>query len=355
MSYLTKIIVCMVICLVIAPIPIAYADQDSAVIFVYHRIGQDDYENSNTSIATFRAHIELLEQEEFNIQPVQDIIQSLKNGTSLPPKTVGLTFEGGFTATRDNALTFLMKKKIPFTLFFSTARIDRNSESYLNWDDLRRLKKSKYADFGILPAQYSHMIHNDEMTNKEQINLALSRFQEELKLRPKLFAYPFGEYSLDVQDTIKTYQFLGAFGQHSGSISSQTDRLLLPRFSMTEQYATLDRFKLVAQSRPLKISEVTPKDHFLDSLEHPPTISFQIDLADHQNIEQLSCFASEIGKLDMRQVEETRYEVQFPDALPDGRTRINCTLPSVNHTPGQEKIWHWYGMMLTKGLPQDSF
>lgn len=329
----------------------------SAVVFVYHRIGQDDFSNSNLTVDTFSQHIRLLKEEKFHVLPLDDILTALDNGTHLPDNTIALTFEGAFASTRDHAIPLLLENEIPFTIFFSSSRVDRDAQNYMSWEDLRTLKSSHLVDFGLLPASYTHLVNENDEDIRASINQGLSRMQEELNIRPKVFAYPYGEYSKALENIVDKYDFLGAFGQHSGSLHAKSDRLRLPRFSMTEHYGGLDRFKMTARSKPMVITDLMPEDHFISDNDQDDNIrlGFSVKDAADQSIDQLSCFASEIGKLDLTRIADNHFEADISDIIHDGRTRINCTMPSINPVPGEDRRWHWFGMMLTKGIATEEF
>jgi peptidoglycan/xylan/chitin deacetylase (PgdA/CDA1 family) len=336
-----------------------YAENSpSAVVFVYHRIGQDGFTNSNISLETFTEHIKLLKEENFHVLPLADIFNAFDNNTPLPDNTVAITFEGGFAATRDNAIPLMLANNLPFTIFFASDRIDRQAENYMSWADLKRLKQNKLVSFGMLPEGHDHLVKNTIETNRGQINSALSRIQDELAIRPKFFAYPYGEYSMATQDLVSSYDFIGAFGQHSGGINVHSNRLRLPRFSMTEHYAGLDRFKMAARSRALTIKDIMPEDHYIpEESETSPSLrlGFSVENINTETLSQLSCFASEIGKLSLTRIADDRFEADISDMITDGRTRINCTMPSENNTPGEQPRWYWFGLLLTKGTPIDEF
>src|SRR3990172_10958335 len=75
------------------------ADQSTAVIFVYQRVGEDSVPQSNISVERFKEHITELTKGGYSVLPLPQVIDALKNDSPLPPKTVGITFEGGYQPT----------------------------------------------------------------------------------------------------------------------------------------------------------------------------------------------------------------------------------------------------------------
>lgn len=323
-------------------------ESDSAVVFVYHRVGQEHFTRSNLSLDMFQQHVELISREKYNVLPLSEIMSHIQNGEALPRNTIAITFEGAYAATLENALPLLLENELPFTLFFSAARIDRGAPQYMTWKDLRRLKRNQLVSFGLLPAEYIHLVHQDHERVHNEINTALSRVEKELDLRPQFFAYPFGEYSKALQKKLASYNFTAVFGQHSGPIDKNSDLLALPRFSLTEEFAGIERFELTARTLPLPLTDITPEDAYIPEGE-PPHIGFTISNLPAADLERLACFVSEIGEIDLIRIEGQRFEIRFEQPLPPGRLRINCTLPYENVQPGEAPRWYWHGMMFTIG------
>ncbi len=325
-------------------------DQSSAVTFAYHRIGEDAYPDTNLRIAQFESHVTELLEGSYTVMALPDILNAVKDGIVLAPKTVALTFEGGHRSVLDRALPLLLENEIPFTVFVATDKADWNSPNYLNWDDLRKLKRHKNVSIGIHPAAYTRLTDAPREEILRQINKARSRYREELGEDPKLFAYPFGEYSAAYHEIIASQNFLGAFGQHSGVIHSEADFLALPRFAMTESYGGLERFRLTAHAMPLPVRDVQPKDPHLSG--DTPAIGFTVSPDLKEGLDKLSCFISGHGKPAMEKIGDSRIELRLNYPIEEDRTRVNCTMPGPVSDPGEPARWRWFGMLLTKPAVQ---
>ncbi len=327
----------------------------AAVVFVYHRIGQADHAHSNTTTETFIKHLDILKNEGFTVLPLSDVLSAFDRGQALPDKSVAITLEGAFKETFDIAIPALNKRDIPYTIFFASDRVDRNSDAYMTWDNLRALARSDNATFGIIPADHVSLLSGEIDERRTAINRAMSRVEEQLGTRPAFFSYPYGEYSEATTELVSNYDFKGAFGQHSGVASAQSDRMTLPRFSITERYASDDRFRMTARALPLNIVNTLPEDTFLP-LGADLEFSFTLPEGYKTDAKNVNCFASEVGKLDLAALEDDRFQARIgADDLPIGRIRINCTLPSAIMTPGEEPRWHWHGLMVTHAEAQEVY
>ena len=79
---------------------------------------------------------------------------------------------------------------------------------------------------------------------------ANQRFMDKIGVMPELFAYPFGEYSADLQKIITRYRYSAAFGQHSGVVYPGADYFALPRYPLVESYSNMARFQTVVDTSP---------------------------------------------------------------------------------------------------------
>ena len=320
-------------------------DKSAAVIFVYQRIGEDSSPQSNISIDQFKEHLNELKKDGYSVLPLAKIIEAVKSGAPLPPKTVAITFEGAYQATLANAAPLLEDAQMPFTVFFASDALDNNNTGHMTWDQIKKLKKNKLVSFGILPATYEHMVNKTPEQNAELINRAVSRYRETLDETPDFFAYPYGEFNTALRKQITGYKFKAAFGQQSGVVHNGSDFTALPRFTMTNEYGDLDRFMLTANALPLPVSDIVPDDAII--AQNPPTIGFTITPEIH-NLGKLACFASGLeGKLPLTRIDSNRIEIRPTQPFTDRRTRINCTLPNETFTPGEAPNWRWFGMLLT--------
>ena len=316
---------------------LAYAlenDLSKAVILSYHRIDEPEHIESSLSFEQFAAHIKEIQSGEYNVLPLNDIIPALKNNQELPPKTIAITFEGGYRSINAKALPLLIENNIPFTIFIASNAT--KIPTHLDWRALKGITKYNGASFGILPADHKHITQLDKPEITRLINKSRIDFKENMGFESKLFAYPFGEISSTLQNIIKTQGFEAAFGTHSGPAHSQSNMSALPRFTMTDQYADLDRFRMITNTLPLSVKEIEPQDwQIRESLTQ---IGFT--LSNNLNSKSLSCHISGQAKPVIETI-ENRIEIIPKEPIID-RTRLNCTLPAHQ---GDQKQWRWLGML----------
>ena len=317
-------------------------DASSAVVFVYQRIGEDSLPSANLGLDAFEEQLRELQAGGYNVMALPDMIAAIHDGRPLPDKTVGLSFDGAFKSTLENAVPLLEKYKFPFAIFVSTDTADQATPQDMSWNDLRRLQKRSYVSLGVMPSAYAHMTALEPVRSEALMNKAVTRFREELGAPPALFSWPYGESSPELKTLAGKYSFAAAFGQQSGVIYKDADFMALPRFLMTDDYGDIDRFRMTASAKPLPVFDLVPTDTVLSP--NPPKIGFTVS-TDIGNLPALSCFASGAGKIPLEILGGNRVELRLKDPLSEERVRINCTLPVENTVAGEGALWRWFGML----------
>ena len=305
--------------------------QDSVSIIMYHRFGEPNYPSTNIQMEKFESHIIELKNPKYNIMGLSKIIDELKAGNELPDFTVALTIDDAFISVYNNAWPILLENKIPFTIFVATDPIDQGLNGYMNWDQIRELKKNG-VEIGSQTKSHPHMHRLSEEDMRNEINYSNSRFLEELGEKPILFAYPYGEYNL-TSKKIAEENFIAAFGQQSGSAHPSIGFHELPRFAMNESYGSLDRLIEAVNTLPLVVNDIHPKSPVIT--DNPPSYGFTLG-KEYPQINQLQCFISGIGEANVTIIGK-RVEVRTDKKFYRPRHRINCTMP------GSNGRWHWFG------------
>ena len=307
---------------------------DYATVLMYHRFGEDKYPSTNIRIEQFEAHLDVLGNSNYNIWPLGKIVDHLQQGLNLPDKTVAITIDDAYQSVFKEARPRLKARNFPYTVFVATQPVDRGHSGYMSWDQIRILQ-DEGVQIGSQTRSHPHM-HEISITDAEdELKISNQRFLEEIGQRPKLFAYPYGEYNLDVIELVKQAGFDAAFGQNSGIAHGYNGFFELPRFAMNEQYGTIDRLQLAVDGLPLKVDQIVPEDVVLNDDNNPPNYGFTL-ATDIANDRQLRCFNSAYGKLEVNML-GPRAEIRLPGPLERGRARINCTMP------GGDGRWRWFG------------
>jgi peptidoglycan/xylan/chitin deacetylase (PgdA/CDA1 family) len=308
--------------------------RSNAVIFAYHRFGENRYPSTNITIEQFEAHLEELKTGEYTVLPLPHIIRRIKAGKGLPDRTVGISIDDAYLSVYTHAWPRLKAAGFPFTIFIATDPVDREAANFMTWTQIQEMVKDGVT-LGSHTASHPHMPTESQQKITGEIKRSQKRFLDLFGLAPDIFAYPYGETSLKIQALAKKLGFLAAFGQHSGAFNSTSEMFNLPRFSINEKYAGIKRFRLAANALALPVTDITPADPFFDAAT-PAAIGFSL-ISEIKGLKRLSCFTSHNGRAQIKRLGKKRIEVRFNEPLPIGRTRLNCTLP------GDKGRWHWFG------------
>lgn len=306
--------------------------RDSAVIVMYNGFG--DGSAAWTPLDLFDSHIAHLRDNDYTVLPLSQVVGALRAGAELPDRAVAITLDSGHISIFRDAWPRLKAAGFPFTLFVATDAIDAGGANRMSWDQIRELASAGVA-VGSHGAAYKHLADRDIDSFTTGIDRANRRFVDELGARPELFAYPYGEYDLARRDIVARRGFVAALGQQSGAVHGGADFHALPRFLLAGRFADLKRFGLVADTLPLPVTELVPKDPVLTT--NPPLLGFTV-APEIGATRGLSCYASPFGQLNVERLGPNRVEVRFPEALAPGRTRVNCTMA------GPEGRFRWLGL-----------
>ena len=308
--------------------------KNSATVFMYHKFGVSKYPSTSVTIEQLESHINEFTKEKYNILSLDFIVNTIINDGELPNNTIGISVDDADKSFFDIGWPLFKKNNIPVTLFVTTGTIAKNNKSYLNWDQIRKLK-----DEGVTIGAHSHThAHMPDIKIEEarkEIELSNKIFLKELGEIPDLFAFPYGEANNELIDLLKEYKFKVAFGQHSGIINETSNMYYLPRFSLNEKYGEIERVTFAASSKGLGVYDFIPSNPKLS--ENPPYIGFS--LLDEQLSFSLNCFIFDMNGQVEREIFKfnERIEIRLSRELSKGRSRINCT---AKDSAGN---WRWFG------------
>ena len=214
--------------------------------------------------------------------------------------------------------------------------------AYASWEDLKALNRKDNIEIATLPASYTHIAHQPEQSMLAALNKARQRHREEFKQEAAFLSYPFGEYSTELQNLAKSQGYTAALGLHSGAAYGGANLYTLPRFSMTELYGNLERFRMVTRAHPLPVHDVEPANSHLQN--KPFFTGFTVTPLLQDQTDKLSCFISAQGKALVETLDSGRIEIRAENGLLErNRIRLNCTMPGPL-SEDDEIQWRWLGL-----------
>src|SRR5688572_21580488 len=112
--------------------------RSGAVLLLYHRVASERVDPWRLCVSpeTFAEQLQILRSSRVNLLPLDRIVTLLAS-RSLPPRTVGITFDDGYADNYLAAAPLLHRFDAPATVFVTTDHIDSVEEFW--WDTLERI------------------------------------------------------------------------------------------------------------------------------------------------------------------------------------------------------------------------
>lgn len=319
------------------------------VILVYHHVAPDTPPSTTISPENFRAHLEYLRANDFNVIGLIEMLDALQNRQVIPEKSIAITFDDGYSSIYDTAFPMLEEFGFPFTLFVSTGPIDRAQPNYMTWENIKEM-----ASAGVTIA--NHLVEHPYMLNKLQGEAEvdwISRMRQEILEAQmaitrhtgqdnKLLAYPYGEYDNTIKSLSEELGFIG-LAQNSGAVGFNSDFLALPRFPLASIYANLNTAKVKFGTKAFNVEQLAPLSPVTS--ESRPTATLKFSSGDY-HFDQIACFSSgKAMKLSWSDTQDGVLTIEPVDDLSGRRSRYICTAPDVgNGSKAGSDRFFWYSI-----------
>lgn len=266
-----------------SPVPAVGISEHSVTVLIYHRFGEDKYPTTNVSAAQFRQQMVYLQEHNYTVLPVSELVRRLRDKEPLPAKAVVITMDDGYRSIYRVAWPVLQELRFPFTIFIYVKATDNGHWDYLDWSQLRELQA---AGVDLQDHGYSHqrMAQPPAGMNRQQYRSLLREDLEksrtilarELGEPPRYFAIPYGEYNKTVLEVGRSLGYEAILLQDPGSVSSYTDRFAIPREPILgNDWSTLEHFVSVLDRVDLPFTEPVPGAGLLKELQ-PPRIGAKL-------------------------------------------------------------------------------
>ncbi len=316
----------------------------AAVILAYHHVATDTPKSTTISPSQFKAHLQYLKENQFQVVPLSQLVERLRLGQLFKDKTVAITFDDGFKDIYLNAHPMLQQYKFPYTVFINPKVVPKASTKYLTWAELRAMQ-----DDGVIIA--NHGLTHDSLIKApvgidpkawadqkiEQVEQAEQILKQKLGTSWRYFALPYGEYTPYAIAQLAQKQFT-VFTQQSGAIGPNTEASLIPRFPASEPFDRLTTLKTKLHSLPFKVSKTSQWHDPITT--NGAIVKAKVELkVDDFLTQQVQCFASN-GESEVRWQGQQYFELHLKSPLKTGRTKANCTAPSVSK-PGR---FYWFSL-----------
>ena len=266
-------------------------DDFGIISLMYHRFEENKYPSTNIKLKDFKEHLKIIQENKINFVNPKNFENDLTNKKA--QRKILLTIDDGYSSFYKNAWPILKEKKIPFILFISTREV--GSFNYMTWDQIKELSKENFVEIGNHSHTHEYLVDENTDLIKEDIEKSILIFKDKLGKNSNFFSYPFGEYSLEFKNIIKSLGFKYALGQHSGVMDETKNYYEFPRFPINEKYGEIKRFNSLIKTLPFKYKKIYPEEKYLIKSKNPPNVI--IEFYDNiVNLKSLNCYSNEGDK-----------------------------------------------------------
>ena len=287
------------------------------------------------TVNDFGKQMHWLEDHNYHVLSLSHIVNALRLKKPLPEHTVGISFDDAYRSVYDNAWPILNKYHYPFTVFVATEPVRRHFGQMMCWTQLAEMVKHG-AEIGNHTSTHAHLTQLTTAELRREIVHSQAVIKKYLKVKPQLFAYPFGEYNKYVQLMVQSLGFKAAFAQISGAVSDYSDLYALPRFPLNEHYSNIKRFAHIVRMKALNVTQLSPNDTFPQ--QNPPQISFTV-VQSFLRSNTFSCYANNGANISVDALKWPQVQLSISKKFPKGRARVNCTAKD------NAERWYWLGLV----------
>lgn len=189
-------------------------------VLMYHAFGDDGRsERFMIDKASFKRQMRLLKALRYSVIPFEDLVQKLRAGETLPPRTVAITIDDGYLDNLRVAWPILKLHRYSATVFLVTRKLggvnDWTEEGeiakrpLLSADDVVMLQREGVR-FGAHTRHHSHLPDLAEEALTTEIGASRQDLAALLEEPIETFAYPYGAYDDQIAAATAEAGFAGA-------------------------------------------------------------------------------------------------------------------------------------------------
>ena len=201
-------------------------------VLMYHSISQHkqpDKDVYSLSQQDFAQHVELLhELHKTENSKIVKLDRTDRSG-------ITITFDDGYRDTLTIAAQTLADKKLPFTVFVSTANITSGDSKFLNRQELIELSNISGATIGSHGHAHTHLAKMPPQDVTSDLNHSKDWLEQIVQKPVTTLSYPHGSYNNDVVRIASEIGFEFAATSKWGVFEVGTKKLEIPRIDIWSQ------------------------------------------------------------------------------------------------------------------------
>jgi peptidoglycan/xylan/chitin deacetylase (PgdA/CDA1 family) len=216
-------------------------------VLCYHNTADDGWRFS-TPIREFKKQIGYLKNN-YSFITANELEKFLRGKIRLKNKSVLLTFDDGYKGLLD-VKKYLKEKNIKPVVFvlsdFENANVNEigtDHGKFLTLPDIKQLKEAGWT-IGSHGATHAKLTTLGKLEVEQEILASKKKLEIVLGSRIVLFSFPKGFYNNQIINMVKKAQYSLAFSMDQDLITSNTDKLTIPRVGVDGSH-TFAEFKAI--------------------------------------------------------------------------------------------------------------
>jgi peptidoglycan/xylan/chitin deacetylase (PgdA/CDA1 family) len=184
-------------------------------------------------------------------------LEKMINAGHVEDGTVVLTFDDGREDNYTNTFPILKQHKFPATIFSITGIIGgeyvgkARAVPILSEAQMREMHASMLIDFEPHTVTHPKLPNISTSSAAEEITTSKEVLEAMLAKECPYFAYPYGRFTQEVKETLKSAGIRLAVATHAGFVTAVSDRLALPRNDIRRDVTNME-FKSILRRGSLR-------------------------------------------------------------------------------------------------------
>lgn len=227
-----------------------------ATIVAFHRVNDELPDDGLTcSGAKFESFCRFF-REHFRVVPLSELVAGARAGRNMAG-TLAITFDDGYLDNYEVAAPILSKLGLPATFFITTGFIGSSivapwdkglptPQGWMSWDQVRSLASQGF-EIGCHSDTHLNLGEANAVVARNDLQASQTKIQNELGMKARLFAYPFGgpqHLSESSRQLIRELGFEGCVSCHGGTNPPIPNPYDLNRIGIAEWFSNPYQFAL---------------------------------------------------------------------------------------------------------------
>jgi len=310
-------------------------------IFAYHRFGDSRYPSTNIPDEVFSKQLEYLKENQIQVLTFGQVENLWRSGKPVPKKAVILTIDDGYLCFYTNAWPLLKEYGFKATIFIQTETV--GGGDFMTWSQIREIEKAG-IEIGNHSASHAYFVNITESERKSKFREDLLKsnadFKKHLGHLPEYYAYPYGEFTIDMEAVLKQHEIKAALVQQSGVFSESSDPYAIPRFPMGGVFASLEGFINKTAMKALRVSATSPDSPFYK--KNPPNLKIEL-IPGLLDLEKAQFFVQG-SKMEITEI-NTKSNPPYIIIKSDQKINSRRTLYTITAPSPDGSSWHWYSYL----------